>query len=183
MIVSTTVVVPPPTWCSTSEDDALWLSLECFHRRGDAALFVIPRFSRPALTAAEWVGAPNLFLVSGVVFVDVVEAGFSAVLFLLSRVRGPAVQGDEERRAEGLLLHEDCRDLSSEAENTIRTGEARLGLLSPLLFEKGAVGVAGGYGLLDGATRWSLLVYAAGLLLLLLSRIVTAVVRPDRSVL
>lgn len=149
---------------------------------GDAVLFVILRFPRRlALTPAEWVGAPNLFLVSCVVSVDIVEVVLSAMLFLLSRVRGPSVQDDEERRAEGLLLPEDCRDLSNEAENTIRTGEARLGslLLSPLLFEKGAGGVAGGYGLLDGATRCSF-VYARGLLLL--SRIVAAVVRPGRLV-
>lgn len=75
------------------------------------------------------------------VFVDV-DAVCSTVLFVLSRERWPAVQDDEERRAEGLLLPEDIRDLSNEAENTIRTGGARLGLL--LLFEQGAGRAAGG---------------------------------------
>lgn len=65
-------------------------------------------------------------------------------------MRWPAVQDDEERRAEGLglLLPEDCRDLSSEAEKTIRTGGARLGLLLlSLPFEleqENAGGAAGG---------------------------------------
>lgn len=92
-----------------------------------------------------------------------VNGGVLGLLFplpLSSRVSSPDVHEDEELRTVGLLLRAESRDLSNEAENTIRVGWARAGLLLLPLVLGGKVadedGAAGGNGLLDGATQWPL---------------------------